>query len=179
MDDMDGLAFEDLKVGNFWKSEGREIQSCDIIEFAELTGDKDPLHTDPTFAAKTPFGEPIAHGLLGLSFMAGLSSNCPRVQTIAFVGIHDWQFVRPIFVGDTIHVETEVVALVDHGRRHGKVVWQRRVVNQKGQVVQQGNLTTLVTRRSLPVRRIDQSHSTTNLSHLSTATGALPGHSRQ
>jgi 3-hydroxybutyryl-CoA dehydratase len=179
MNDMGGLAFEDLNVGDVWRSESREILASDLIEFAELTGDRDPLHTDADFAASTPFGEPIAHGLLGLSFMAGLSSNCPRVQTIAFVSIQDWQFLKPIFVHDKIHVETKVCEVIDHGRRHGKVVWQRQVVNQNGQVVQQGNLTTLVTRRNVSTRRIDGPQKATELPHLDSESNVARDHSRQ
>ena len=179
MNDMGGLAFEDLKVDDFWQSESREILASDLTEFAELTGDRDPLHTDADFAANTPFGEPIAHGLLGLSFMAGLSSNCPRVQTIAFVSIQEWQFLKPIFVHDKIHVETKVLEVIDHGRRHGKVVWQRQVVNQNGQVVQQGNLTTLVTRRNVSTRRIDPPQKTTEMPHLRAEPSVTQDHSRQ
>lgn len=149
-------AFEDLQVGDRWESDWRAITAQDLHEFAELTGDKDPLHTDPEFAAKTPFGQLIAHGLLGLSFMAGLSSQFPRVKTIAFVGIQDWQFLKPIFVGDQIRVKNEVRELLDYGRRHGKVIWRRQIENQHGTIVQEGTLITLVSRREPLRTRVDK-----------------------
>jgi acyl dehydratase len=112
-----------------------------------LTGDQDPLHVDPVFAANGPFGRPIAHGLLGISFLAGLSSQAPSVQTSAFVSIRSWSFTKPVYSGDRVHVITEVLDLKPHGRRHGEVHWYRQLINQDGQKVQEGILVTLVSRR--------------------------------
>ncbi len=71
------LAFEDLRVGDEWQSSSHEMSSSEIREFADLTGDFNRIHLDEEFAATTPFGKPIAHGLLGLSLMAGLSTVSP------------------------------------------------------------------------------------------------------
>ncbi|MCA9191921.1 MAG: MaoC family dehydratase N-terminal domain-containing protein [Planctomycetales bacterium] len=156
------LFLEDLHPGKVWKSPGRTVTEADIVAFAGLTGDFDPLHIDHEYAANTPYGRPIAHGLLGVSFMAGLSSNFPRVKTLALVRIMDWQFVRPVFVGDTIHVETEIESILPKGRRSGEVLWDRRVLNQRDECVQLGKLVTLVSsqrflpRNSPSVRTDDQ-----------------------
>ncbi|MBI1900096.1 MAG: dehydratase [Planctomycetia bacterium] len=141
------LHFDDVEIGDRWISPARTVTETDVGHFAELTGDFTPLHVDADFARQTPFGRPIAHGLLGLSLMAGLSSGCPRMQTAAFLGIRDWQFLRPIFFGDTVHVETEIVSKQASGRRRGRILWRRRLVNQDGEVVQQGELETLVMSR--------------------------------
>ncbi len=93
---------------------------------------------------QTPFGKPIAHGLLGLSLVAGLGSHCPCVRTIAFLKIENWEFLKPIYIGDTVHAETEVIAKRTNGRRTGYVTWRRRLVNQTGDVVQAGVFETLV-----------------------------------
>ncbi len=85
--------------------------------------------------------------------MAGLGSNSPNVDTAAFVQILNWRFERPIYIGDTIHVVTEVIGKRLNGRRRGHVIWRRRVVNQHNEVVQEGEMETLVMRaatRSLP-----------------------------
>ncbi len=140
------LAFEDLRVGDSWTSSKREMTSGEIREFADLTGDFNRLHIDEAYAAETPFGEPIAHGLLGLSVLAGLSSVAPNVRTAALLDISKWQFRKPIFVGDEIHVFTEVAELRGHGRRHGEVHWYRKLINQRGEIVQDGMITTLVER---------------------------------
>lgn len=148
------LGFEDLQVGARWVSEARVITASDIQQFADLTGDQDPLHTDPIFAANGPFGKPIAHGLLGVSIMAGLSSQAPAVRTSAFLGIRSWSFLKPVYAGDQIHAITEVIDLKEHGRRHGEVHWYRQLINQDGQKVQDGILITLVVRsRPLSLQR--------------------------
>jgi 3-hydroxybutyryl-CoA dehydratase len=144
----DALFLEDLEVGRTWKSPARTLTECDIVGFAGMTGDFDPLHVDREFAAETPYGKPIAHGLLGLSLMAGLSSSCPRVRTMALVRVDQWMFHRPIFVNDTVHVITEVESITPRGRRSGEVVWHRKLINQRGECVQSGKISTLVSSHS-------------------------------
>lgn len=138
------LYFDDLKVGDRWTSRARTILESDVANFAGLTGDYDPLHVDREFAKQTPFGRPIAHGLMGLSFVAGLGSHFPMVHTVAFVAVRNWEFLRPAYVGDTVHAVNEVQELRDSGRRRGNVLWQRRLVNQRGEIVQQGIFETIV-----------------------------------
>ena len=148
------LYLEDMSVGDRWKSDSREISGDDVADFANLTGDHDPLHTAD--GAVSPFGEPVAHGLLGLSVMAGLSSEQPNVATLALVGISDWQFEAPIRFGDLVHVVTEIEQIQQHGRRAGRVTWIRQLVNQNGRVVQQGRIVTLVATRAR-ARRLSSS----------------------
>lgn len=141
------LYFDQLEIGQRWHSPSRVISQADVTAFAELTGDFDPLHTDPEFAKKSPFGRPIAHGLLGLSLAAGLSSTCPPVRTAAFVALRDWQFLKPIYFGDEVYSVIEVITKSPSGRRRGRVIWQRQLVNQSGEVVQEGIFETLVDRQ--------------------------------
>jgi acyl dehydratase len=138
------LHFEDLAVGDRWISLGRTVTETDIVNFAGLSGDYNPLHVDHEYARQTPFGKPIAHGLLGLSLVAGLASQCPAVRTIAFLKIESWEFHKPIYIGDTLHAETEVIGKAANGRRTGYVTWRRRLVNQAGDIVQSGIFQTLV-----------------------------------
>jgi acyl dehydratase len=140
----DSLYFDDVEVGDIWRSPGRTITETDVVLFAGMTGDFTPLHVDHEYARQTPFGKPIAHGLLGLSVMAGLSSRCPAMHTAALLRIREWQFVRPIHIGDTVHVETQIAERQPHGRQRGLIVWKRRLVNQHGEAVQEGLLETLV-----------------------------------
>ena len=141
------LYFDDLQVGDEWTSPRRTVTETDIVNFACLTGDFDPLHTDHEFASQTPFGKPIAHGLLGLSYLAGLSTNAPAVMTEAFVAIREWKFVRPIFIGDTIHALTKVEELHERNKRRGTVIWRRYLMNQNDEAVQEGILETVVSRK--------------------------------
>ena len=138
------LYFDDVEIGHHWCSPTRTIQSADLAAFADLTGDDNPLHLDQEFASRTPFGKPIAHGLLGLSLVAGLGSHSPLMHTAAFVRIVDWRFVKPVYVGDTVHVETAVLDKRATGRRRGIITWKRQLVNQHNDVVQEGTAETLV-----------------------------------
>lgn len=147
------LYFDDLQVGHRWRSPARTVTETDVVNFAGLTGDFDPLHVDHEFAAQTPFKKPIAHGLLGLSLLAGLSSTSPRVRTVALVAVREWKFQKPVYFGDTLHVLTEVVEKRPNGRRSGHVTWRRQLINQRGEIVQDGILETLV---STTIARTEQ-----------------------
>lgn len=172
----DPLAYEQLGLGDKWTSEERVIIASDLISFADLTGDHDPLHTDSEFAATGPFGRPVAHGLLGLSILAGLSSNAPSVLTAALVDIRSWNFSKPVFVGDSLHAITEIIDLQARGRRHGEVHWYRQLFNQHGERVQDGILVTLVIRRvPLPTKKTRISALETAESSLESANGEAVG----
>ena len=162
---MSTLHFEDLHVGDRWETRARTITEADIVNFACMTGDLDPLHVDHEFAKSTPFGKPIAHGLMGLAWVAGLGCNSPAVNTAAFLSIERWEFHRPAHVGDTVRAINEVAELAPKGRRYGQVVWLRKLVNQNDEVIQSGRLHTLVQRSSpAPKQRIDSTHSAAPLS---------------
>ncbi len=162
------LYFENLATGDSWRSFGRTITEADVVNFAGMTGDYDPLHVDHEFARQTPFGKPIAHGLLGLAFVAGLSSHFPCVRTIAFMKIENWEFLKPIYIGDTVYAETEVIDKRMNGRRTGYVTWCRRLVNQSGDVVQSGVFQTLVSVENVHRNRREGSVKTaaTQASHM-------------
>ena len=142
------LCFDELRVGDRWTSPARTITETDIVNFACMTGDFDPLHVDHEFARRSMYRRPIAHGLLGLSFLAGLSSRSPVMCNFAFVGIRDWRFLKPLHVGDTVSVVTVVEELQRQGRRSGRVLWRRQLINQDGVVTQEGVLETLVATRT-------------------------------
>lgn len=143
------LYYEDLSVGQSWVSPTRQITADDVTVFSELTGDFDPLHKgEDGSEPHSPFGRPVAHGLLGLSVLAGLSTEFPRAATLALVGISDWQFDNPIFFGETVHVFTEVTGIQPHGRRAGRITWLRKLISDDGRTLQQGSFVTLVASES-------------------------------
>lgn len=150
------LSFEDLNIGETWTSPGRTVTEADIVNFACHTGDFNPLHVDVEFASTTIYRKPIAHGLLGLSWAAGLGSNFPRVNTLSFAAVRDWEFLRPVYTGDTLHAETQVLDKMPTGRRSGKVAWLIKLVNQKGEVTQQGVFETLVSTKLREPRTSDR-----------------------
>jgi acyl dehydratase len=140
----DLLYFDDVQPGDVWKSPARTITETDVVNFAGLSGDYTSLHVDHHYASETPFRRPIAHGLLGLSLLAGLSSRCPNMATLALVRLGEWQFLKPIYFGDTVHAVTEILEMRPRGRRRGTIVWSRRLVNQDDVTVQSGTIETLV-----------------------------------
>ncbi len=141
------LFLENLEVGAMWTSPSRTVTETDVVFFAGMTGDYDPLHTDHEFAAKSHYGKPIAHGLLGLSLMAGLSSTTPRLRNLALTKVLTWDFHRPIYVGDTIFVVSTVEQITPKGRRNGEVIWHRKLMNTRNECVQSGRIVTIVARK--------------------------------
>jgi len=143
------LFFDDVEVGQEWESLGRTVTEADIVNFAGLSGDFNPIHVDHEFAKTTSFRRPVAHGLLIWAIGSGLSLNAPPMRTFAFLSIRDWVFSGPVFVGDTIRMRCKVLEKQSRARgRRGIITWQRQVVNQEGKVVQEGVTLTLVEGRA-------------------------------
>ena len=139
------LYFEDVEVGQHWESQGRTITEADVVQFAGVSGDYNPIHMDHEFARGTPFRGPIAHGLLVFSVASGLGLYYPPMRTLAVLQIREWYFREPVFFGDTIRVHGRVLHKEARGRgRRGEITWERRLVNQAGKVVQEGVVVTLV-----------------------------------
>jgi 3-hydroxybutyryl-CoA dehydratase len=143
------LYFDDVEIGQEWESVGRTITETDIVNFAGLSGDFNPMHMDHEFARTTPFQRPIAHGLLTLSIATGLAVQSPAMRTLAFVNLREWHFRGPVFIGDTVRVRAKVIDKEVRARgRRGTITWQRQVVNQHGKIVQEGVTQTLVEARA-------------------------------
>lgn len=145
--------FEDVDIGATWESPSRVITQADINVFAELTGDFNPIHVNEEYAANTPFGRTIAHGMLMLSRASGMSIDHPPMRTIAVVALRNVKFLAPVFPGDVLRVRTTVLAKEPSGRgKRGLITWIRSVVNQDGKVVQEGESVTIVEARERPER---------------------------
>src|SRR5262245_65762765 len=95
------LLFDDVEVGQEWESLARTITESDIAQYAGLSGDFNPIHIDHEFAKTTPFGRPIAHGLLVLAISSGLGPVAPPMRTQAFLALRDWHFRVLVFIGHT------------------------------------------------------------------------------
>lgn len=144
-----GLYFEDFNVGDTIETMGRTITEADIVNFAGISGDFYRLHTDEEYAKTTMFGTRIAHGLLVLSIATGLAMRLGFMEGTAeaFMGL-DWQFRRPVFIGDTVRVRAEVAEKKPMRRLGGGLVTLRvQVLNQKDETVQRGTWTVLVRSR--------------------------------
>jgi acyl dehydratase len=126
--------FEALEAGQAFTTRGRTVTEADVVAFAALTGDWHPQHSDAQWAAESPFGERIAHGLLVISLAAGLVPFDPgRVMALRRVG--DATFKRPVRFGDTLRVEGRVAELAPVSDEAGLVTFAWSVVNQEGRAV--------------------------------------------
>jgi acyl dehydratase len=142
-----GRYFEEFGAGEMIVTEARTVTEQDILTFADLTGDNNRIHTDAEFSKAGPFGRQVAHGLLGLSFMMGLAWRTGFLDgtVLAFREINEWKFIKPVFIGDVIHAELNVLeakALPRIGG--GSVLLQAELKNQAGEVYMRGKLNILV-----------------------------------
>ena len=133
---MPGMFFEDFKEGMVLESPGRTITIVDIVNFAGVSGDFNPIHVDEEYARKTLFGRRIAHGVLTLAVMTGLwdSMGFLRGTVIAFYGIDKLRFTKPVYPGDTVKVRITVVEKKEK-EKGGVVTLRNEVLNQNGEVV--------------------------------------------
>jgi len=155
-----GYRYADLHVGMAFRSPGRTITDADLVGFAGLTGDFSELHTSDVYAKSSQFGRRVAHGLLGLAYAHGLMwprTGELRETAIAFLGISDWKFVGPIFVGDTIFVNYQISELRDSKSRPTQAiaVFDVSVVNQDDTIVQRGRKALLLSK--VPLEAISAS----------------------
>ncbi|HKE38714.1 MAG TPA: MaoC/PaaZ C-terminal domain-containing protein [Casimicrobiaceae bacterium] len=156
-----GYTYSDLHVGLAFRSPGRTITDADLVAFAGLTGDYSELHTSDVYARNSQFGRRVAHGMLGLAYAHGLMwarTGELRETAVAFLGISDWKFVGPIFVGDTIFVDYRIAELRDSKSKPTQAIatFDVELVNQDGQVVQRGRKALLVSK--VPLKAIEASN---------------------
>ena len=141
-----GLYFEEFEVGQEIQTAARTITETDIVNFAGLSGDFNFIHTNAEAARETPFGQRVAHGMLVASIATGLSVQQGFIDgtTLAFREL-EWKFTKPVFIGDTVHVQikvTEAKAMARLGG--GLVVFDARVVNQNNDLVHKGVMKMLI-----------------------------------
>jgi len=135
-----GHYFEEFEIGDTVESASRTITETDIVLFAGLSGDYNQLHTDAEFAKTTPFGERIAHGLLGLAVASGLAQRLGFIEGTAQAFRElSWKFRSPILIGDTIRARFKVREKKELRRvGGGMVMFDAAVLNQRDEVVQKG-----------------------------------------
>jgi acyl dehydratase len=105
--------YRDLAVGAIERTRGRTITETDLVSFCALTGDWYFLHSNAELAAQSAFGQRIAHGLLVYSYSAGLGIPPDARTLVANYGSDRLRFTKPVFIGDTISLEIEVLAKTD------------------------------------------------------------------
>jgi acyl dehydratase len=145
---------EDLAAGQTFTTPGRTITEADVVSFASWTNDNNQVHTDAEFAAGTRYGQRIVHGLLGTSLCLGLISRTGVFEgsAVALLGIDQWRFAAPVFMGDTVTCEVEILST--RRTSSGRTGIVERLVslrNQHGVVVQQGRMDLMVLTRDAAI----------------------------
>lgn len=141
-----GLYFEDIDIGKEMTTRGRTITEADLVQFAGLTGDYNPMHTDAEFMKSSAFGQRVAHGMLTLSYAVGQAYQLGFMErtVIAFRGL-EMKFSLPVFIGDTLHTELKVIETKEARRMGGGwVTLEVKIINQAGKTVQSGSWTVLL-----------------------------------
>jgi 3-hydroxybutyryl-CoA dehydratase len=141
-----GRYFEEFQVGEVVVSAGRTITETDVVTFAGLSGDYNQIHTDAEYAKDTMFGRRVAHGLLVLSIASGMAAQLGFIEgtVIAFREL-TWKFSRPVFIGDTVHLEAKVTELKPIPRLGGgSVILQVGVINHQGEIAARGTWNALI-----------------------------------
>ncbi len=148
MSDSRGLTFDEFEVGHTYQSQGRTVTEADVVAFAGLSGDFNPLHTDAEFGKKTPFGERIAHGMLIVAMSTGMANWTGIFEgtTLALME----QLIRykgAVKFGDTVQLQLEVIEKRESSKPdRGIVRFATRVLNQAEKVVIDGEWTLLIVR---------------------------------
>lgn len=143
------LYYEDITVtDDYLVSPSRTITEAEVVHFAGLTQDYHPVHTDDVYAKNSIFGSRIAHGPLVTVIAIGLSLlNQPPLASIALLGIN-WKYKEAVKIGDTIQVKSRIASKretkkPDRGIVHSEII----VLNQRGEVVQEGEMIRMFERR--------------------------------
>lgn len=141
--------YEDFKVGDEWETARRTITEADVVMFAAMSGDHNPIHTDEEFAKKTAYGTRLLHGPAGFVIATGLESRLGIKEgtAIAFLGM-TWDMKGPIRIGDTIRVFEKVTNMRETKKpTSGIVFFHVAILNQHDEVVQEGEWKVMFYRK--------------------------------
>lgn len=148
---MTSYYLEDFAAEQRFISGGRTITEADLTFFSMISGDWNPVHCDAEFAKKTRYGERVVHGVLGIAISTGMMHELGIFEksVIAMLGFRNWNFLAPLLVGDTIHLQLTILA-VEPGKsgRSGKLARKFELINQNDVIVQEGESDVLVLTKS-------------------------------
>jgi acyl dehydratase len=143
-----GLTFDQFNPGDAFSSPARTVTEADVVAFAGLSGDFNPLHTDEEFARSTPFGARIAHGMLSAAMATGMANWIGIFEgtTIALIE-QVIQYKGAVKFGDTLHLELKVLQKKEASKPdRGLVFFETHVCNQEGKAVIEGQWTLMMKR---------------------------------
>jgi acyl dehydratase len=139
---------EDFKVGDRFRIPSKTMTDTHFLLFSALTGDNHPIHYDVEYAKQTRFGRPVAHGYLItiMTAMGGSNLNFAVENSIVAFVEQTSRILRPVFVGDTLTPQGEVIEIVPKGKQ-GVLKFKTWVTNQNGETVLEGTQTYLIKSR--------------------------------
>jgi acyl dehydratase len=147
---MVGLYWEEWEVGKSFETAARTVTETDVVNFAGISGDYNPLHINEEYCKKTQFGTRIAHGPLVYAIAAGLLFQLHLYDDtlIAFLGFESLKFTKPVKIGDTIYAKVTVTEVTETSKPdRGVMKRQLHVINQHGEIVQDGIQAFLMKRK--------------------------------
>lgn len=150
-----GRYYDEFTEGQTFVTPRRTVTERDVMQFAQLTGDFNPLHTDFEYAKTNRFGRPVAHGLLGLGLVLGLASslNVFDHTAVALLGIEQWRFVAPVFFGDSVYATITITKMrLTREGRYGILYRHAQLLNQNGELVQEGDIHIMMHRKPVNER---------------------------
>lgn len=136
-----GMRFSEFEQDAAFITGGRTVTEADVVNFAGVSGDYNPLHVDQSFAEKTPFGRRIAHGMLAASISTGLAQTLGIFEgtTIALMS-QTFTYKAPVFFGDTLRLRLTVEALKPSSKGgKGVVTFTSDILNQDDTIAVTGN----------------------------------------
>jgi itaconyl-CoA hydratase len=145
-----GLYYEDFEVGDIYEHwPGRTVTETDNIWFTNLTMNTHPAHFDLNYASMTEFGKPLVNSTLTLALVAGMCVSSTSQKSIANLGFDEIKIPAPVFVGDTLYAESEVLHKRESKSRPGAGIVKVRHTgkNQRGEVVMVITRSFLATKR--------------------------------
>ena len=144
---MTRLSFDQLKIGDRFVSHRRTLTEADHTMFMMLVGDWSPVHADAEFAAGTPLGQRLIHGGFGIALALGMQTTALEFADpfISALGVAEWSYKAPLFIGDTVHVDVEIAGKRITSNKERYVVERRlRLFKQGGALAQEGVASALL-----------------------------------
>ena len=141
-----GYYFEETEIGQTLVTRGRTVTEADIVQFASLTGDFNPMHTNAEYMKVHPMGQRVAHGMLTLSYAVGQLYQLGFMErtVLAFRGMA-MKFSLPVLIGDTIHVRLTIKEKKEMRRLGGGIITAEiKILNQDNKTVQSGTMELLL-----------------------------------
>jgi acyl dehydratase len=144
-----GLTFEEFELGAKYVSQARTVTETDVVNFAGLSGDFNPLHTDAEFGRQTPFGERIAHGMLVAAMASGMANWTGIFEGTTLALLEQViRYKSVVKFGDTVHLELEVAEKKETSKPdRGVVRLATLVLNQRAETVIEGEWVLLMRRK--------------------------------